>query len=35
MRRLDEGVLLGAILGMARRRHIEKQGKYCRGSKGD
>ena len=29
------GVLLGPILRMAGWRHIEKQGKYWKGSKGD
>ena len=30
-----EGVPLGPILRMARWRHIEKQGKYWKGSKGE
>ena len=34
-RKLEEEVLLGQILGMVGWRHIEKQGKYWRPSKGD
>ena len=34
-RKLEEGVLLWAILGMAGWRHIEKQEKYWKGSKDD
>ena len=31
----EDGVLLGPILRMTGWRHIEKQGKYMKGSKGD